>query len=453
MINAELGDGLPPGRRGLAAITVLAMLTMSIMDSSIANVALPSIARTLHSTDAQSIWIVNSYQIALAVGMLPLASVGEVVGYRRVSQAGLIVFTIASLLCGTSSTILGISIARVLQGLGAAGIMSVNNALIRFIYPKDMLGRAVSYNALCAGAAGAIGPSIAGAVLSFTTWHWLFFGNIPFGILLFVASHYTLPATPKTDRPYDYRSAAFCMMFIGELLYTIDAIGHREAFSHIAIYAMVAIILFICLLKSQADHAPMFPVDLLRIRLFALSICTSISSFSVQATVLLTILFLLQVSLGRTAAVSGLVMTGWPVAIGLTALFAGQMANRVSAGLMGSIGLVILGGAMLSMFWIDGNTASWSITLRLLVGGFGFGLFQSPNNRAIVGSAPKHRAGGASGMLGTSRLTGQSIGASITAFWLYGNAFALQTIFIPASILSVIAALVSSTRIKHQLDL
>src|ERR1700737_1042659 len=124
-------DGLPVPRRYWAIATTILAITMSVLDSSIANVALPSIARDFHATNAASIWVINAYQIAILAAILPLASLGEIVGYRRISQAGLMVFTLASLGCAFSTSLLTLSIARVIQGLGAAGIMSVNAALGR----------------------------------------------------------------------------------------------------------------------------------------------------------------------------------------------------------------------------------------------------------------------------------------------------------------------------------
>ncbi|MBV9621121.1 MAG: MFS transporter, partial [Gammaproteobacteria bacterium] len=134
-------DGLPLPQRYWAILAIILAIVMSVLDSTIVNVALPSIARDLHASSAASIWVVNAYQLAILIVLLPLSSLGEVVGYRRVSQAGIAVFTLGSLACALAPNLLLLSIARVLQGLGAAGIMSVNAALVRFTYPHHSLGR------------------------------------------------------------------------------------------------------------------------------------------------------------------------------------------------------------------------------------------------------------------------------------------------------------------------
>src|SRR5579864_2486485 len=141
-------DGLPVPRRYWAIATIVLAISMSVLDSSIANVALPSIARDFHASNAASIWVINAYQIAILAALLPLASLGEIVGYRRISQAGLLVFTLASLACACATSLPALSAARIVQGLGAAGIMSVNAALVRFTYPQRLLGRAIGINAL-----------------------------------------------------------------------------------------------------------------------------------------------------------------------------------------------------------------------------------------------------------------------------------------------------------------
>src|SRR5580698_9672135 len=170
-------------------------ITMSVLDSTIVNVALPSLAHDCRASDGASIWVINAYQIALLRALRALASLGEIVGYRRVSQCGLAVFTLASLACALAPTLATLSIARVVQGLGAAGIMSVNSALVRFTYPHRMLGRAIGINAFAVAVAAAIGPTIASAILTVAHWRWLFAVNVPIGIITIVISLYSLPET------------------------------------------------------------------------------------------------------------------------------------------------------------------------------------------------------------------------------------------------------------------
>ncbi len=151
-------DGLPLPQRYWAILTIVLGITMAVIDGAIANVALPTIAENLHASPAFSIWIVNGYQLAITISLLPLAALGEIIGYRRVYLAGLALFTVASLLCALSHTLVLLTAARIVQGFGAAGIMSVNAALVRFTYPRNRLGRGIGINALVVAVSAAVGP-------------------------------------------------------------------------------------------------------------------------------------------------------------------------------------------------------------------------------------------------------------------------------------------------------
>src|SRR3979490_972119 len=193
-------DGLPVPRRYWAIAATLLAITMSVLDSSIANVALPSIARDFHATNAASIWVINAYQIAILAAIPPLASLGEIVGYRRISQAGLLVFTLASIGCAFSTSLLMLSVARVIQGLGAAGIMGVNAALVRFTYPQRLVGRAIGINAFAVAISAAIGPTIASAGLAGAHRAWLVGINGPIGLITFIIALRALAETGTAKR-------------------------------------------------------------------------------------------------------------------------------------------------------------------------------------------------------------------------------------------------------------
>ena len=161
--SLRVQNGLPPAERVRALITISIAVSMSVLDSSIANIALPVIARELHATPAASIWVVNAYQLSVTVSLLPLASLGEILGYRRVYAAGLALFSLASLGCALSTSLPMLVIMRVIQGFGGSGIMSVNTALVRFVFPRERLGRAVGFNAFVVATSSATGPTVAAA--------------------------------------------------------------------------------------------------------------------------------------------------------------------------------------------------------------------------------------------------------------------------------------------------
>src|SRR5476649_1949075 len=220
-------DGLPAERRGWAAAAIFTAVAMSSLDTAIANIALPAIAADLHVGPADVIWVVNVYQIALVATLLPLAALGEIVGHRRIYLGGLLLFTLASLGCACAWSLPSLLVARALQGLGASGIMSVNSALLRFIYPSRMLGRGFGNNAMVVATAFTLGPTIASGMLAVGPWPWLFAVNIPFGLMAIAIGLKTLPATPRAVHAFDFLGAALAVACLGLFIIGIGSAAHK----------------------------------------------------------------------------------------------------------------------------------------------------------------------------------------------------------------------------------
>jgi MFS transporter, DHA2 family, multidrug resistance protein len=405
-------DGLPVPRRYWSIAATILGIMMSVLDSSIANIALPSIAHDFDATKAASIWVINAYQIAILAALLPLASLGEIVGYRRVFQSGLVVFTLASLGCALSNSLLTLSVARVVQGLGAAGIMSTNAALVRFTYPQKMLGRAIGINAFAVATSAAIGPTVASAVLAVAPWPWLFGINGPIGLIAFLIAIWSQPESPKVDRPLNYAGAALNAGTFILLVGGLQALAHDSAEPLAFVQLAAGALLGFVLVRHERDRpSPIIPFDLLRIRLFSLSIATSVASFLAQMAGLVALPFEIQ-RLGRSAVETGLLMTPWPVAVAIAAPIAGRLADRYPAGILGSLGMMCMsaGLALLAAFPEGGSAADF--IWRMALCGLGFGFFQAPNNRTLLAAAPRARSGAAGGMLATARLLGQTLGAA-----------------------------------------
>ncbi|HEX4078697.1 MAG TPA: MFS transporter [Rhizomicrobium sp.] len=442
-------DGQPLPQRYWAIATIALGITMAVLDSAIANVALPTIARDLHTNAAFSIWVVNAYQLAITISLLPLAALGDIIGYRRIYLAGLALFTFASLACALSHTLMLLALARVLQGFGAAGIMSVNTALIRFIYPARMLGRGIGINAVVVSISAAAGPTIASGILSIAPWPWLFAVNVPIGIAAVAVGLRALPKTPRSPHDFDVAGAALSAGAFGFLIAAIDAGGHgAPALVSAAELAVALLCGYLLVRRERGRPAPLFPVDLLGIPMFALSVGTSICSFAAQMLALVALPFHLQRQFGYSAVETGLLITPWPLAITCTAPIAGRLADRFPAGLLGGIGLIVFAAGLIALAFLPEHPEFDDIAWRMAVCGVGFGFFQSPNNRAMIASAPRSRSGGASGMLGTARLLGQTIGAALVAL-LFGRLAAQATgcaLFIAAGF-ALAAAAVSALRL------
>src|SRR3984885_290203 len=393
----EVQDGLPNPQRLLAFLTLAMAISMAVLDGTIVTVALPTMARQFAVAPENAIWIVTAFQLAVTVSLLPLAALGDILGYRRVYWWGLALFTVASLACALAPNFAVLTFARVVQGLGAAGIMSVNIALIRFIYPHARLGQGVGNMAVVVAVCSAGSPSVAGAILSVASWHWLFLINVPIGALALILAARTLPVTPRAAGRLDPLSVLLNALTFGLVIAAGIAVG-------------VALVW-----RQLKLPAPLLPVDLLRRPVFALSLATSIASFGAQALAIVSLPFYFEDRLGHSASTSGLLLTPWPLATALIAPIAGRLADRFIPGLLGSIGLLVMGGGLVLVALGIGDSTPVSLAWRLAICGLGFGFFQSPNNRVIIGSAPRERSGGAAGLQSSGRLIGQSFGTALVA--------------------------------------
>jgi DHA2 family multidrug resistance protein-like MFS transporter len=442
-------DGLPLPQRTWAIVAIGLGITLAVIDSAIANVALPTIAADLHTYPALSIWIVNGYQLAITISLLPLSSLGDIMGYRRIYLAGLALFTIASLGCAFSTSLPMLALARVIQGFGAAGIMSVNTALLRFIYPQKLLGRGIGINALVVAVSSAVGPTIAGGILAVANWPWLFAVNVPIGIAAVLVGWRSLPRNTPSPHRFDIVSALLSAATFGLLIGSVDALGHGEGFPLFLAEMVTTIGLGYLLVRRQLSlAAPLLPVDLLKIPIFALSVSTSISSFAAQMLAFVSLPFLFQNELHFSAVETGLLITPWPLAICVAAPLSGRLADRYSAGLLGGIGLFCFAMGLLSFAFLPEHPGYLELGWRMALCGFGFGIFQSPNNRAMLSAAPRERSGGASGMLGTARLLGQTIGAALAALLFARLAHQAPTVgLLISSGFALVAAGVSLARL------
>ncbi|MEQ0301838.1 MFS transporter [Klebsiella sp. CN_Kp088] len=452
-MEKKLLDGLPVPQRYGAILTIVLGLTMAVLDGAIANVALPTIATDLNASPASSIWIVNAYQIAIVIALLPLSFLGDMVGYRRIYKIGLVVFTITSLICALSRSLEMLTLARVAQGLGGAALMSVNTALIRLIYPKRQLGRGMGINSFVVAVSSAAGPTIAAAILSLASWQWLFLINVPLGIIsIFLAMRFLPPnsSASKITR-FDLPSAMMNALTFGLLITALGGFAQGQS-GYLVLAEVIAMLIigFFFVRRQLRMPVPLLPVDLLRIPIFSLSICTSICSFCAQMLAMVSLPFFLQIVIGRSEVETGLLLTPWPLATMVMAPLAGYLIEKVHAGLLGAMGLLIMACGLFGLALLPSSPSDLDIIWRMALCGAGFGLFQSPNNHTIVSSAPGHRSGGASGMLGTARLLGQSSGAALVAllFNLAGNS-GTHTALLLAGSLAVIAAAISGLRVTQ----
>lgn len=408
-----VADGLPVPQRYWAMAAMTVALIMAVLDGVVANIALPTIQREFGVDAAGAIWVVNAYQLAVTVSLFPLASLGDIIGYRKVYWCGLAVFTLASLACALSPSLSVLTAARVVQGIGGAGIMSVNLALVRHIYPSTHLGRGVGYNAMIVAVSSAAGPSLAALILSVASWPWLFAVNVPLGLAALAVAARAMPVSTPAGHRFDWVSALLNAGMLGLLIVGFKGVDGSQPGWLVAAELAGALILGVTLVRRELSQtAPLLPVDLLRRPVFALTVVTSVCSFASQNIVFVAMPFFFEDVLHRSLAESGLLMTPWPLMVALVAPISGRLADRYEPTRLAAAGLALFATGLALMALLPPDPATLDVVWRMALAGFGFGLFQTPNNKVLVSSAPKERSGGASGIQATGRLLGQTLGAA-----------------------------------------
>lgn len=307
--------------------------------------------------------------------------------------------------------------ARVCQGFGAAAITSVNTTLIRLIYPRRHLGRGMGVNATVVAVSSVAGPTLASGILSIATWPWLFAINIPIGLIACLLSYRFLPKNPVRirGRHFDWRDGLMNALTFGLLIASIEGYSHGLKPSYIGISVILLVVIGTLFVRSQL-HKP-YPI------LLRPAAHPDLLGFGHHLDLLVhrpdarygRASFYLQKTFGYTEVHTGLILTAWPAIIMVVAPIAGLLVERIHAGAMGGVGLLIMAAGVVLLAFLPEQPHVADIVWRLLLCGLGFGLFQSPNNSILIASAPPERSGSASGMLATARLTGQTTGAALVA--------------------------------------
>jgi DHA2 family multidrug resistance protein-like MFS transporter len=413
------GEGLAMPARRWATLSILLGTFVGNLGASIANVALPSIAADFGAQAAQAIWVVNAYQLAMVIAVLPLASLGEKLGYKRVFMAGLVVFTLASLLCALAPNLDALVAARILQGLGGACVSTIVPALLRSVFPPKLVGTGIGYLALTVAISAAIGPSIAAGILSVGSWRWLFGINLPLGLLAIPLAGRILPANPPVARRLDVVGALLNALTLTLFVVGASALGDASRRLAAGIMLVLGCVSAVVLVRHQRGRkAPLLPIDLLQIPVLRLSVGTSVSSYIAQTIAMLALPFLLISEMGRSAAATGLLMTPWPLVIVVVAPLSGKLSDRFNSELVGAAGLALFTVGLVTLALLPASPSDLDIVWRVTLCGIGFGLFQTPNNRLMLTAGPRERSGAAGGLMTMSRMVGMTAGAAIATIML-----------------------------------
>ena len=447
-------------KKYVAVMALQIVLVMTVLDVTVVNVALPIMATKFSISNSASVWVVTIYQLVITMLLLPVSSLGDLHSYKRTFLTGVVVFTLSSALCAASQNFTMLVVARALQGVGAACVMGVNIALVRLIYPREILGRGMALNAMCIAIATAAGPTIAGAILSVASWHWLFLINVPLGIAAFCIGWRLLPQNPRADHKprFDRVSAFENMVVFGLIFYALGNFSRRGDMVLSSVLLTVGLAVGFFYVRRQFQHEqPLLPVDLFRNSMYTMSIFTSVCSFLAQSSAMIALPFLYLNIYHFSAITTGLLMTPWPLATMVVSPIAARYVERHNPGATAAAGMGgFIVGVILLLFTGPGTTEI-DIAWRMAVCGMGFGMFQTPNGIVMVMATPVNRSGGAGGMQSTARLVGQTLGATMISV-VFGLAAsevsAVRLCLIIAAAFSACAGILSYTRtLGHKSEL
>lgn len=459
--------GLQGRQRHLAVFTILVGIALSVLDTTTIALGLPTMTRELDVSADQAVWILNGFQLAVLVALLPVAHWGGRSSFRRVYLGGVALWGLASVAACLADSLAVLIAARVVQGLGAAGLMGVNMALVRLVWPPALLGKGVALNSVVVSIATVSGPLLAAAVLSAASWRWLFALNIPACALLLYLGWRTLPANqpavgaePPSWTDVLLNAAMFVLVFLaadglGRAIKSPDGLAQGLIQGGLLLAAGIGVGVVHVRRQWRLTQA-LLPLDLLRIPLFRLSMMTSVGSFAAQTMAYVVLPFLLLEAWQASASRAGLLMSCWPAGTFVAASLASRWIGRYHNGWLGALGLSCMSMGLAFLAYVAwARQPSDIVVLGLLLCGVGFGLFQSPNNHTIITSAPVHRAGASGGMLATARLVGQSLGATLVAvvFAAHGQTSvqALAVALLVGAALSAAGAYASWQRTRYRL--
>ncbi len=390
---------------------------MATLDSSIVNISLPSIARFFGVPLSGPVeWVVIAYLVATAAVLLSAGRMADMIGRKPVWMAGLIIFTLGSAICGLSPTLGVLVAARAFQGLGGALLMAISPAMLTSAFPASERGRALGLNAVIVALGVSAGPTIGGIITENWTWRWIFYVNVPLGIIGVIATARVL--TNQSGHGvgrFDPLGALALGVGLASLTLGLS-FGEEWGWTSPALIATLAIGVVALVALVFIERRVPYPVvlfSLLRNRVFTSAIVSLILNFLALFAVSFLLPFYLEELRGFSTEQSGLLLTPLPLTIAVFAPLSGVLADRIGSRWLAAGGLTVVCVGLLLISQLDAQSSIWDIIWRLVIVGIGQGIFQSPNNSALLGAAPRNQQGAASGFLATGRVVGQSISVAL----------------------------------------
>jgi len=403
-----------PGKGRYWAVLSISFGTgLLVMDNTVVTVALPTISADLGVSRSSVVLIVTLYQLTLLMALLPFSALGDVVGHRRMYQGGQALFLLATLGCLAADSFTTLVISRTAQALGVAAALSVSIALIRRIYPPHRLGQGLGLNALIVASAAALAPALGGYILSLGSWRWVFAAAVPLACISLAVSQ-LLPRPAPVQTSFDATGALLSVLMFGAFIGGLEVFVHGGSAVIGAVAMALGLAVGIAVVRRERRRPrPILPVDLLGRPGFLVGALATLTAFMGSMSFMLYLPFRLQDGYGLSPGEVGAVIAAWPLTMMLAGPVAGALSDRTPRGLLGAIGMTLTTAALVSMSMLPAEPTYFDFAWRMMLGGAGFGFFMSPNAHLMLRLTPPDRTASAGALVSTTRLTGQTLGATL----------------------------------------
>ncbi|MEW6423813.1 MAG: MFS transporter [Bacillota bacterium] len=395
--------------------TVGAGTFIMALNASMMNIAVPFIGAYFQARMPVVEWVLMAYLLVISTLLLTFGRLGDMYGFRKIYLAGCIIFTAGAILCGLAPSIYLLIAFRILQGVGAAMVMAVGPAILMAAFGPQERGKALGLHGIFVASALGFGPSLGGLLLNYAGWRFLFYINIPLGIIIVFWASLVLARVPRTPQRFDLPGAAALFVALGSLLL---ALSHGEEWgwtSGAILGLLLAAGIFFPLFVRQEliCAAPMMELRLFKNRLFAAATVSAVFNFIVQYMVVFLLPFFFKEVLRLDPARAGLLLSTFPLVILVVAPLSGTLSDRIGSRGLSSLGMAVSAAALFLLSRLTPTSAWPEIVWPLVLLGLGHGIFQSPNSSALMGSVPRSHLGVASGMLATARNGGMVMGVAL----------------------------------------
>ncbi len=391
---------------------------MATLDGSIVNISLPKIQSAFGIEISTVEWVSVAYLLVVGSFLLPFGRLGEILTFKRVYLAGFVLFTLASVLCGLAPNAGSLIAFRAIQGIGAAMLQAMGPAIVAHTFGHGERGRALGLNAVSVSIGLTVGPALGGLLTELGTWRAIFFVNAPVGLIAVLWANRILPNEEGAEHvTFDMAGAALSSVGLLSLLLALSQ-GQGWGWASTPVLALLAVFatcaMLFWIVETRARQ-PMLDLRLFRIRSFAVGNLSVVVAFIGLFTATFLLPFFLENGEHLSPLDAGLLLTPIPITQALVAPFSGALSDRIGQRLPAAAGIAMLVAGLGSLALLPTGFAIGDLIWRLVLVGFGMGLFMSPNSSAVLGSVPRQRIGTASGALAQMRIDGQALGIALSS--------------------------------------